>query len=270
MINIPVVQNTISPTQQTENMETHANHLHHAPGKKSWHYLYEFLMLFLAVFCGFLAENEREHMVEHQREKQYMKSMLTDLRADISFINDDKKYAETSVEQLGSMQKNLYSDSIFQKTVIIYQQYADYFHLLTPHFNDQTITQLRSSGNVRLIRNNEIATKLAEYWNQINWILKTADRIEQRLDVSAQMAATIFNRKYLLQQKEDTITGNKPISIDPAAKFMTNDKNQLTAFANLIDRIKTSINLFYIPYMQSQKQKAIQLIDMIKKEYELE
>src|SRR5882724_522556 len=51
----------------TTNMETHAHHLHHAPGKKIWHYFYEFLMLFLAVFSGFLAENWREHYVEHER-----------------------------------------------------------------------------------------------------------------------------------------------------------------------------------------------------------
>ncbi|MCX6221180.1 MAG: hypothetical protein NTZ69_09330 [Bacteroidia bacterium] len=40
----------ISPKHQTENMETHAHHLHKVPGNKFWHYFYEFLMLFLAVF----------------------------------------------------------------------------------------------------------------------------------------------------------------------------------------------------------------------------
>ena len=28
-------------------------------------------MLFLAVFCGFLAENFREHLVERRQEKEY-------------------------------------------------------------------------------------------------------------------------------------------------------------------------------------------------------
>src|SRR4249920_3178320 len=73
-------------------MEVHA-HAHTAldpdshRGRKKWtHYFWEFLMLFLAVFCGFLAENQREHFVEHQREKVLMKSMVNDLRADsISF-----------------------------------------------------------------------------------------------------------------------------------------------------------------------------------------
>ena len=44
-------------------------------------------MLFLAVFCGFFAENQREHMIEHQREKRYMASMLEDLRADTTSLN---------------------------------------------------------------------------------------------------------------------------------------------------------------------------------------
>ena len=50
---------TSNPTQETQNMEVH--HHAHDPAephhKKNWKsYFWEFLMLFLAVFCGFLAE----------------------------------------------------------------------------------------------------------------------------------------------------------------------------------------------------------------------
>ena len=45
-------------------MEVHTHT--HTARKKGTHYLWEFLMLFLAVFAGFLAENQREHIVEHQ------------------------------------------------------------------------------------------------------------------------------------------------------------------------------------------------------------
>src|SRR5512138_2043756 len=66
-------------------MEVHAHT--HTKRKKWTHYLWEFLMLFLAVFAGFLAENQREHYVEHKREKQYMRSMVSDLAADTATIN---------------------------------------------------------------------------------------------------------------------------------------------------------------------------------------
>ena len=68
-------------------METHAHHLHNAPGKNFWHYFFEFLMLFLAVTLGFFVENEREHLIEHKREKILIKEMLEDLRKDTAYLH---------------------------------------------------------------------------------------------------------------------------------------------------------------------------------------
>ena len=56
-------------------MEVHAHT--HTERKKWIHYFWEFLMLFLAVFCGFLTENFREGQVEHHREKEYMASLMS-------------------------------------------------------------------------------------------------------------------------------------------------------------------------------------------------
>jgi hypothetical protein len=75
-------------------MEVHT-HTHSA--RKKWtHYFWEFLMLFLAVFCGFLAENFREHQVEKQRGKQYVHSFYQDLKTDTTTFSrmvnsNDKK-----------------------------------------------------------------------------------------------------------------------------------------------------------------------------------
>src|SRR5215510_1175354 len=66
-------------------MEVH--HHAHTPRKKWTHYFWEFLMLFLAVFCGFLAENTREHYIENKREKQYISTMVADLKIDTAALN---------------------------------------------------------------------------------------------------------------------------------------------------------------------------------------
>src|SRR5258705_13281892 len=75
-------------------MEVHA-HSHTVPiaiGRKKWtHYLWEFLMLFLAVFCGFLAENIREHRVEQLRAKEFARSLVQDLQNDTTAIKVQKK-----------------------------------------------------------------------------------------------------------------------------------------------------------------------------------
>ena len=48
-------------------MEVHAHT--HTSRKKWTHYFWEFLMLSLAVFCGFFAEYQLEHKIEKDREK---------------------------------------------------------------------------------------------------------------------------------------------------------------------------------------------------------
>ena len=66
-------------------MEVHAHT--HTERKKFTHYLWEFLMLFLAVYCGFLAENMREHMIENRRARGLVVSLLNDLQHDTAQLN---------------------------------------------------------------------------------------------------------------------------------------------------------------------------------------
>src|SRR6186713_1758493 len=66
-------------------MEVH--HHAHTSRKKWTHYFWEFLMLFLAVFCGFLAEYQLEHKIESDRGKQYVLSMYEDLKMDTIALN---------------------------------------------------------------------------------------------------------------------------------------------------------------------------------------
>src|ERR1700760_4875028 len=63
-------------------MEVHHHpKLEHKP--KPWkEYLLEGLMIFLAVFMGFIAENIREGYGEKQREKEYIHSIVQDLKSD--------------------------------------------------------------------------------------------------------------------------------------------------------------------------------------------
>ena len=74
---------TIDPNHETENMEVH--HHSHSHGNKNWKsYFWEFLMLFLAVFCGFLAEYQLEHTIEKERATELAKSFYGELK-----LNDD-------------------------------------------------------------------------------------------------------------------------------------------------------------------------------------
>src|SRR5687768_8959793 len=64
-------------------------HTHSHTARRKWtHYFWEFLMLFLAVFCGFLAEYQLEHKIEKEKGRQYIESIYEDLKEDtVSLAN---------------------------------------------------------------------------------------------------------------------------------------------------------------------------------------
>ena len=58
-------------------MEVH----HHSHHPKKWkEYLTEFLMLFLAVSMGFVAENLREKHVENERSEELIQAFIIDVQ----------------------------------------------------------------------------------------------------------------------------------------------------------------------------------------------
>ncbi len=267
----PSVAKAMEDKQQA--MEVH-HHSHESHGKKNWKsYFWEFLMLFLAVFCGFLAEYQLEHKIERDRVKEYMKSMVSDLNADTTVITSSLAYAKETVQLLHSFEHDLYSDSAFNNTQALYKQYALYFRLVIPMLNDQTITQLRNAGNLRLIKNKKITDKLSQYWNGINALNKIADRVEQRYDVSTELGVRIFNRKFIQVQLDTGILvlrgSLRNVTILPDAVLMTTDKNELATLANVVNRIRYSIEGPYTVRLKLQFKMAAELIALIKDEYHI-
>ena len=61
-------------------MEVH--HHPHVAKKNFKEYFLEFLMIFLAVTLGFIAENIRESFTEHRQQKEYIVSFYEDLKTD--------------------------------------------------------------------------------------------------------------------------------------------------------------------------------------------
>jgi len=81
----------------TTKMEVHHHpQLEHKP--KPWkEYLLEYLMIFLAVMTGFFAESYREHIGDKNREKEYMISMVEDLKSDTAMAVKMISYAKVTM-----------------------------------------------------------------------------------------------------------------------------------------------------------------------------
>ena len=104
---------TTNPTPETNNMEVH-HHTHAGHGKKSWKdYIWEFLMLFLAVFCGFLAEYQLEHKIEKDRAAELAESFYAELKIDSAAVKSTIRFSYTKVSAIQYL-VNYFRDSSFK------------------------------------------------------------------------------------------------------------------------------------------------------------
>lgn len=149
-------------------MEVHAHT--HTERKKWFHYLWEFLMLFLAVFCGFLAENFREHKIEKDREKQYIRSFVEDLGADINSLGErinyctfTQKLADSTIGLLTRKDRDTVAKDIYHFLRQLHR--SDLFTV-----NDRTIIQLRNAGGMRMISDKAVSDSMMDYYKQVDFI----------------------------------------------------------------------------------------------------
>ena len=66
-------------------------------------YFYEFLMIFLAVTLGFLSENLRENISDRKREREYIQSLMVDLRIDSGNLSKYIQMLEKRITYLDSL-----------------------------------------------------------------------------------------------------------------------------------------------------------------------
>ena len=244
-------------------MEVH----HHAhQGKKSWKsYFWEFLMLFLAVFCGFLAEYQLEHTIENQREKKYIGAFIEDLKSDTAFITLYIKSKVEKIKDYDSLIWYLNSPDLTRYGQRIYF----YTRQLTRTFNffaaDGTIKQLKNSGGLRLIKNQQASDSIMAYDKAIERILLTQTRQENEISEIRPMMGKLLDPNIL----ETMVDGDviRPPSGNPALRKVS--KDFILDFIYAVHQIKGS-DALNATRLQRLKERATGIIFFLKKEYHLE
>ena len=253
------------PNQETENMEVH-KHPHHVTHKKKWgEYLLEFLMLFLAVFLGFVAENIREQSVERNREKEFIQSFIEDLKTDTASINQNIIFRYKKLGQLDSLVNLLSEQKIKGYENELYYLARSLVRNTRFQSNDRTITQLKNSGSLRLIRNEQAADSMISYQKLVEYINlnQDDDRIERR-NVDP-ILSRMFN-SFIFYKMVDITGINKPTDNPPLRSYDPAIQQDLAYY---LDQIKGS-TLFIEARLKLLNDKAKNIITFLQKEYHLE
>jgi len=140
-------------------METHAHDLHKAPGHGWKHYFFEFFMLFLAVFCGFLAENWREHRAEKERATDLAHSFYDELKRDSASIQTVQMRRIRRDSALTYLKKYFRDSSITNCSKAFGVNFTYAFEIFSPYLfepKDAILDQLKNSGSLRYFKSMEL------------------------------------------------------------------------------------------------------------------
>jgi hypothetical protein len=256
----PVESEKIDPNQESENMEVH-KHPHHVLHKKKWpEYLLEFFMLFLAVFLGFLVENQREHIVENQREKEFARRLLSDLRQDSTFFEIRIKLLEERQKAHSRFLKIMTNPVLATDSAVM----RGFVALLTGTNNDYTTAtynQMKTSGSLRYIDNDTLTTSLQKYYDVL---LARASHDSEGADRFFTDYIISYMTKHFRFQDFKPSDGSS-LHIKLLNRSAESDQELINIMGVWASNCDTQLDL----QRPAQKQ-MLELIKLIKKEYHLE
>ena len=230
-------------------------------------------MLFLAVFCGFLAEYKLEQTIERHREKEYATLLIKDLEKDTIQILDGIKQFEKILVSIDSISSVVYKGGSGNKvrgSFYYYSQIGTTSPLII--WNDATLIQLTQSGNLRYFRNHELVNKISSYYSRQSYVRSLNNGDRERREITIAIRSRILNNYYYKYYSKVWPTDSLPFP-DSLMKNMipiqSADSQLLNEYANSFENRKGYMNLILTNTYPRAIADAGELILLLKKEFDL-
>ncbi len=250
-------------------MEVHAHsHPEHSGPRKKWtHYFWEFLMLFLAVFCGFLAENFREHQIENRREHQFINSMIDDVKLDTIALKGIliRRLRRKEMFDSLSLLLNSYQREKYVSRLYFFGRQLQRLSPVIFTYNDRTIQQLKNGGNMRLIRKPKVADAVVLYDAAVREMYTTQERENDYMLQSLPHVYRIFDGQVMDLMIDSAGAIHEPpqnVKLLPGAQTSLND------FNGTLHSLKGS-NYVLMNKVRTMIAEGEKLLSTLKKEYHL-
>lgn len=271
--NIPVTD-SIHPKQESKNMEVH--HHAHAHEKKNWKaYIWEFLMLFLAVFCGFLAEYFLEHRIEKEKGTQFLESFYEDLKTDtgrIAFYTDFDSKKINALEDLSDCYSTILKNT---KDDACLMEVLEHTAINKPFIRtERTLKQLVYAGGFRLLKK-EDADSILSYDKTCNnfqdfqttVFQEAQDNVRNTLNMIANFKANVQTFKPAEGKIINNENFNRKDITEPL--LFSNDKNLINRYFNEV-QLYYRVTYNHRRFLLDLKQQEIWMIKYFNDKYHFE
>lgn len=233
-------------------------------------FLFEFILLFLAITAGFFVENLREDFSEQRQEKELITTLVEDLMIDIKSLQKIIATREERRQMLDSLTALINSKDHDKWTRLIYVQGKKVSRTLDFTYISVTRTyeQLKNASGFRLIESQQVAEHISKYYEQVRLVNQLESQellfIELYLPICYQIFDGLVFDKIISQEGHLL---NLPANENPPLlKSYSNHLNELNGNLNNVK----SVNKRLKEDEMKLANQASALIAFIKKEYQLE
>jgi hypothetical protein len=248
---------------ETNEKEVPAKQIHN-PGKKPKDYFFDFFMLFLAVTLGFFVNNLNENLSERQREKQYMISLINDLKIDTADIKEIYASIERRLKGIDSLMHILENKD--QKDFIQNLYYYSFKYLNSAAFHtssDRTISQLKSAGGLRLIQKKGESDNIVQYYSTSENVRYNTEYCLKEFYRILDSEEEIFDFGVLRKHNSDSLQHIKDL------KLLIDEPLRINHFYNQI-LIYTSALMNYNLLLTDLKKEAEFLLSFTRESYNID
>ncbi|HLY70498.1 MAG TPA: hypothetical protein VKR53_12270 [Puia sp.] len=252
-------------------MEVHHHPDMHQKRKKLKEYFLEFLMIFLAVTMGFFAESIREHLADHSKEKQYINSMIADLKGDTAGLREVIDANIKKVSGIDTMTSLLNKPSLTmdeeKQLYILNSRYAS--NIARMDWNDGTIRQLLTSGNLRLMSEQGISDSMMNYYGPHKDLATgQAEILYESVKRTFFGAEDIFDRTFTKRSmNKDSSFSRKPMP--DTMRLLTKKKTVLKNYAQMALTMQALINN-YLSMLFGMYKRAENLLVFLQARYDIQ
>lgn len=231
-------------------------------------YLFEFIVIFVAIVGSYIAENIREHAVNKHKENEYLASFLHDLVSDSTGIN-------SSIATNRSQVKGLDSLLMIMKERLESNELKFFYYLdlkYTTNYNDfipntSTLNVLMKAGGLNYVEDKEIASHIVNYDILLSSISKQTDLLKSRfLDIMDQQAKLIDFRTFFKPGQASVL--KKILEMSNFPPLISTDRVTLNAFYFDILTLKGAI-IGYNQRLEELMSKNSQLVQLIRDSYKI-
>ncbi len=227
-------------------------------------------MLFLAVFCGFLAEYKLEHTIEHQRAIKYANNLLDELKKDTARLNSVMKANSELASKLDSLCMFVKDPGDQPVTSGMLYYYGN--HVLNVNYfssHNSTLEQLKSSGSLRIMKIN-VGQMISEYDKKIRELEKEYGLSKSEFEKLETLHFKIFDL-YTLEKMfpNDSSEATRDSVLQLNSLYIRKDPEMMNEY---IGWVKFEANIYRMQsrgYLEPIRKVAEELISTLRKEYHL-